>query len=199
MFSRPLRSGVVPEHWPRRVLDLWRPQRRNTTMTKRVLLALVTAATAAAVIGFVVVRPGPSNGATRRASAQPGYTVSRASVTLLMPASTQPILRVIHIGVLSAHCGHAGQATTSFRVFPQAVSALTVVQTTGRGARNTFGSHLLASPPPRGTGEQVWQIAPITSENPSSEPVATIIVAMSHYPPSHGCVVSAHSSSTLPG
>lgn len=159
----------------------------------------MTAATAAGLILVVVVRPVPSDGAIRRPSAQPGYTVSGASVTLLMPSSTQPVLRVRHLGVLSAHCGRAGHATTSFHVFRRAVAALTVVQTTGRSARNTFGPHLLAPRPPRGTGEQVWQIAPITSENPSSKPVATIIVAMSHYPPSHGCVVSAHSSSTLPG
>lgn len=159
----------------------------------------MAAAAAAVVIGLVVVHPGSSNGAIPRASARPGYTVSRASVTLLMPSSTWPVLRVRHVGVLTARCGHAGQATTSFRVFPQAISALTVVQTTGRGARTTFGSHLLAPTPPRGTGEQVWQIASITSESPPSEPMATIIVAMSHYPPSRGCVVSAHSSSTIPG
>jgi hypothetical protein len=181
------------------VWDFWRSQRRITTVTKRLLFALVAAATAAAVIGSLVVQAGPSNGATRRASTRPGYTVSRASVILLMPSSTQPLLRVSRLGLLSAHCGHAGQATTSFRVLPQALSALTVVQTTGRSTRNTFGSHLLAPTPSRGTGEQVWQIAPITSENPPSTPVATITVAMSHYPPSHGCVVSAHSRSTNAG
>ena len=164
-----------------------------------ILFALVAAATAAAVIGLFVVQAGPSDGATRRASPRPGYTVSRASVILLMPSSTRPLLRVSHVGLLSAQCGHAGQATTSFRVLPQALDTLTVVQTTGRGARTTLRPHLLAPTPSRGRGEQVWQIGPITSENPPSTPVATITVAMSHYPPSHGCVVSAHSSSTYAG
>jgi hypothetical protein len=168
-------------------------------VTKRILFALVAATSAAAVIGLLVVRAGRSNGATERASPLPGYTVSRASVMLLMPSSTQPLLRVWHVGLLSAHCGHAGQATTSFRVLPQALDALTVVQTTGRGVLTTLGSHLVAPTPPRGTGIQVWQIGPITPENPPSTPVATITVAMSHYPPSHGCVVSAHSSSTNAG
>jgi hypothetical protein len=166
-------------------------------VTRTFTIATLTAALV--VSGLVAFHAGRSDGATPKATPKPGFTVSRASVTLLQPSSNRVILRVAQVGVLHARCAPDGHATTMMHVSPQALDALTVVQTTGRGVRNTLGPQLLAPTPPRGTGIQVWQIGSISSANPPSGPVATITVALAHYPPSRGCVVSARSSSTLPG
>ena len=117
-------------------------------------------------------------------------------MALLFRSRQQMMLSIPHVGRLYARCDGQGDATTQVRVAFVEQSALTTVETSGRHVRTTLGPTLVAPKPPGGHGTQVWQIGPITE---GEKPFATIWVGISHYPPNRGCVVSAHSSTTIGG
>jgi hypothetical protein len=115
---------------------------------------------------------------------------------LLFRSRQEMVLNIPHVGRLYARCDRQGDATTQVRVAFVEQSALTTVETSGRRARTTLGPTLVAPKPSGGAGTQVWQVGPISE---GEKPLATIWVGISHYPPNRGCVVSAHSSTTVTG
>jgi hypothetical protein len=153
--------------------------------------ATVLAASVLTACGAAATRATPV-----ASKARPEPTARRAAVALLFRSDRQLLLNIPHVGRLYARCDRQGVATTEVRVAFVERSSLTTVETSGRHVRTTQGSSLVAAKPPGGAGTQLWQVGPI-SEAP--KPLATIWVGISHYPPNRGCVVSAHSSTTLTG
>ena len=159
-------------------------------------MRILASSTAAVLAASALTACGASRATPVASKARPEPTARRAAVALLFRSHRRMLLNIPHVGRLYTRCDRHGDATTEVRVAFVERSSLTTVETSGRQVRTTQGPSLVAPKPPGGAGTQLWQVGPI-SEAP--KPLATISVGISHYPPNRGCVVSAHSSTTLTG